>query len=285
MKKHLVTFEPSGKNGYIESGKSLLQAARELGVTVNSACGGKLVCSRCAVLIDQDEALKGSSGSSPASLSDVTEQERGALARRGLNDSYRLACAARILGDVTAYIPKESQAQRQITYKTIREIRTRLKPGVRKMMEFDVRPTLRKVKCPVLALNGGKDCQVPPKENLQGIEEALKAGGNQHYAIKELPNLNHLFQTVQPGGETDYGKIEETMSPIVLKIISDWVLEQTTGKIKEMHLEDERTLTFEQRVDGLEELFAIAGQLASFEFLISITIPLTGLPIVDASNL
>jgi hypothetical protein len=102
--------------------------------------------------------------------------------------------------------------------------------AIRYKLSFDPPPFLKKVQCPVLAINGERDVQVPPKENLQGIEEALKAGGNQHYTIKELPNLNHLFQTVQPGGETDYGKIEETISPIALKIISDWVLEQTTGK-------------------------------------------------------
>ena len=100
-------------------------------------------------------------------------------------------------------------------------------PAMRHFLSFDPVPLLKKVQCPVLAINGERDVQVPPKENLQGIEAALKAGGNQHYTIKELPNLNHLFQTVQPGGETDYGKIEETMSPIVLKMIADWILEQT----------------------------------------------------------
>jgi len=86
------------------------------------------------------------------------------------------------------------------------------------------------VKCPVLAINGEKDLQVSPKENLSAIEEALKTGGNQNYTIKELPGLNHLFQTAQTGLSSEYAKIEETISPIALKIIGDWISEQAKNK-------------------------------------------------------
>jgi len=105
-----------------------------------------------------------------------------------------------------------------------------LAPWLKFFLTYDPRPTLSKVKCPVLAINGEKDLQVPPKENLSAIEEALKAGGNQNYTIKELPNLNHLFQTAQTGVPSEYVKIEETISPAALKIISDWILEQTETK-------------------------------------------------------
>jgi pimeloyl-ACP methyl ester carboxylesterase len=73
-------------------------------------------------------------------------------------------------------------------------------PAMRYSLSFNPAPFLKKVQCPVLALNGERDVQVPPKENLQAIEEALKAGGNQHYTIKELSNLNHLFQTNEEYG-------------------------------------------------------------------------------------
>jgi len=97
-------------------------------------------------------------------------------------------------------------------------------------LTYDPKPTLSKVKCPVLAINGEKDLQVPPKENLSAIEEVLKAGGNQNYTIEELPGLNHLFQTAQTGVPSEYVKIEETISPVALKIIGDWVLEQIRDK-------------------------------------------------------
>jgi len=71
---------------------------------------------------------------------------------------------------------------------------------------------------------------VPPKENLHAIEEALKAGGNKDYTVKELPGLNHLFQTAATGSPTEYSKIEETISPTTLTIIGDWIAEHTKGK-------------------------------------------------------
>jgi hypothetical protein len=79
----------------------------------------------------------------------------------------------------------------------------------------------------VLAINGSKDLQVPPKENLEAIEEALIAGGNKNYLIKELSDLNHIFQTAETGSPDEYARIEETISPVTLELIGDWILEQT----------------------------------------------------------
>jgi len=110
------------------------------------------------------------------------------------------------------------------------QLKSLLSPWLKFFLTYDPKPTLNKVKCPVLAINGEKDLQVPPKENLSAIEEALKVGGNQNYTIKELPGLNHLFQTAQTGLPAEYAKIEETISPVALKIISDWILEQTETK-------------------------------------------------------
>lgn len=110
------------------------------------------------------------------------------------------------------------------------QLQSLLSPWLKFFLTYDPKPILSKVKCPILAINGEKDLQVPPKENLSAIEEALKVGGNQNYTIKELPNLNHLFQTAQTGLPAEYVKIEETISPEALKIISDWILEQTETK-------------------------------------------------------
>ena len=82
-------------------------------------------------------------------------------------------------------------------------------------------------KCPVLAINGSKDMQVPTDPNLVLIEEALKEGGNENYTVVELPGLNHLFQTAQTGLPDEYYYIEETMSPAALEVIGDWLVEIT----------------------------------------------------------
>jgi len=95
---------------------------------------------------------------------------------------------------------------------------------------FDPQPTLKKVRVPVLALNGELDLQVPWKKNLDLIGAALKAGGNKDYTVKSFPKLNHLFQTSQTGALSEYGKIEETMSPQVLDTIANWIVEHTAKR-------------------------------------------------------
>ena len=85
---------------------------------------------------------------------------------------------------------------------------------------------MREVECPVLALIGGKDVQVPARENLPLIKQALEAGGHEEYTVKELPGLNHMFQTCETGMPTEYGTIEETLSPAALKVVGDWILER-----------------------------------------------------------
>jgi alpha-beta hydrolase superfamily lysophospholipase len=84
----------------------------------------------------------------------------------------------------------------------------------------------KKVKCPVLALNGEKDLQVAAHENLPAIERALKSSGNKSVKTVPLPGLNHLFQHCDKGLPAEYGKIDETFSPEALRIISDWILAQ-----------------------------------------------------------
>ncbi len=84
---------------------------------------------------------------------------------------------------------------------------------------------LQKIRCPILALNGDKDTQVPADVNLTAIGKALKKAGNTNYEIKRLPGLNHMFQTVQTGHPREYGKIDETIAPSVLQLIGEWILQ------------------------------------------------------------
>ncbi len=99
-------------------------------------------------------------------------------------------------------------------------------PWFKYFLKFDPAPYLKKMKCKVLALNGDKDIQVISKQNLPGIEKALKKGKNKNVEIKELPGLNHLFQTCKECTVAEYGILEETFSPAALKIIGDWLNKQ-----------------------------------------------------------
>ncbi|MFB6306525.1 MAG: alpha/beta hydrolase family protein [Flavobacteriales bacterium] len=92
-------------------------------------------------------------------------------------------------------------------------------------LKYDPKKALKKVDCPVLALNGEKDLQVPP-ENLKAIKKALREGGNDKVTTKEFKGLNHLFQKCETGLPAEYGQIEQTIEPVVLKEIAKWINSQ-----------------------------------------------------------
>jgi pimeloyl-ACP methyl ester carboxylesterase len=105
---------------------------------------------------------------------------------------------------------------------TVRQIAS---PWYKWFIAYDPRPTLAKVRAPVLALNGDKDAQVVSSQNLPAIREALK--DNPDVAVVELAGLNHLFQTADTGAPVEYARIEETMAPVALITIADWVVAHT----------------------------------------------------------
>jgi fermentation-respiration switch protein FrsA (DUF1100 family) len=105
-------------------------------------------------------------------------------------------------------------------------IKTLTSPWFRYFIAYDPATALRHVTCPVLAINGEKDTQVPAKLNLPAIRKALEQAGNKHFEADELPGLNHLFQTAKTGSPSEYAQIEETISPVALDKITSWILQQ-----------------------------------------------------------
>lgn len=96
-------------------------------------------------------------------------------------------------------------------------------PELRSFLLYDPAEALKKLKIPVLALNGSRDVQVPPKQNLPAIVAALTAGGDADVTAVELPGLNHLFQHCKTCSPTEYGDLEETFSPEALEIMGEWL--------------------------------------------------------------
>ena len=107
-----------------------------------------------------------------------------------------------------------------------RQIAMLTSPFFKYCFTYDPRPTLQQVKCPVLALNGDKDVQVPSEENLQAIKSGIASGGNNDVTIKELKDLNHMFQECTTGMIDEYAKIDQTFSPLALDEISQWILKR-----------------------------------------------------------
>jgi pimeloyl-ACP methyl ester carboxylesterase len=103
------------------------------------------------------------------------------------------------------------------------ELKSLNSPWFRYFLRYDPAVALRKVTCPVLALNGEKDLQVPPAQNLPAVRAALREAGNKHFEADEMPGLNHLFQTAKTGSPSEYSHIEETLSPNALKKVADWI--------------------------------------------------------------
>lgn len=126
------------------------------------------------------------------------------------------------LSDADAGIPegmtKEQFLQQQYTQIT--------SPWMLSFLQLDPALYLEKVKCPVLAVNGSNDLQVPPS-NLKAIEEALIRGGNHNVTVKEFPGLNHLFQECETGSPANYASIEQTIAPEVLEKMSSWIIDVT----------------------------------------------------------
>jgi uncharacterized protein len=106
------------------------------------------------------------------------------------------------------------------------QIKTLSSPWYREFIQYDPATALRKVTCPVLALIGEKDLQVPPDQNLPAIRKILESSGNKNFEVDELPGLNHLFQPAKTGAPSEYGEIELTISPIALEKISSWIMKQ-----------------------------------------------------------
>lgn len=96
-------------------------------------------------------------------------------------------------------------------------------PWMHYFINYNPALILPKVKCPVLALNGAKDIQVPAKVNLEAIKNALEKGGNKKITTIELSNLNHLFQECETCSIEEYTKIEQTFSPVAMDAIAKWI--------------------------------------------------------------
>lgn len=96
-------------------------------------------------------------------------------------------------------------------------------PWYIQFVKYDPTHDLQQITCPVLALNGERDIQVDAAVNLQAIETQIKGNGNKRVTTKVYPGLNHLFQHCHQCTLTEYGQLEETISPEVLKDIAEWI--------------------------------------------------------------
>ncbi len=117
MSEHRVVFTPSGRRGTFADGTTVLDAARQIGVDIDSVCGGRGICGRCQVEVSEGEFAKHGIASAASHLSPPGEVERSYAGERSLASGRRLGCTARIEGDLVIDVPPESQVHRQVVRK------------------------------------------------------------------------------------------------------------------------------------------------------------------------
>ncbi len=115
--KALVVFTPSGKRGRFSLGTPVLDAARSLGVDIDSVCGGRAICGRCQVIPGTGEFAKHGISTDKNSLSALSDVEKRYDAKRGLKSGYRLSCQTKIQGDAVIDVPESSQVHKQVVRK------------------------------------------------------------------------------------------------------------------------------------------------------------------------
>ncbi|MEX0983808.1 MAG: ASKHA domain-containing protein [Actinomycetota bacterium] len=179
----LVVFTPSGRRGRFAEGTSLLDAARTLGVDLDSVCGGRGICGRCQVVPMTGEFAKHQITSSPEHLIAFTEPEERYRARDGLAADRRLGCHARLTGDLVIDVPPESQLHRQVIRKEADAHPIEVDPVVRlyyvEVREPDLSDPsgdLQRLKAALREQWSLDGLQVDPVV-LPGLQAALRQGG------------------------------------------------------------------------------------------------------------
>jgi len=206
-----------GLIGHSEGGLiAPMVAARDPAIAFIVLMAGVGVPGREDVLA-QVRAINEASGATPAQLDEALAVAR-AVQDAAAQPSDLARARAELVRTLSAVGLPQDAARRQSS--------TIYSAWFRYFLSYDPAPALTRVQCPVLALGGTKDLQVPSRLNLGAIRTALAA--NHDATIAELPGLNHLFQTADKGLPSEYAFIDETLAPEVLKLIGRWVETKVT---------------------------------------------------------
>ncbi|MFH1756885.1 MAG: ASKHA domain-containing protein [Pseudomonadota bacterium] len=206
-KKVTVFFQPSGGRGLVEKGKTILQAAHELGVSIESVCGGKHTCGKCKVRIEEGIFEGGSLKSRRENLSFFPPEENKFIEEKERKKGYRLACVAELRGDVLINVPGESQVAQQTIRKDVHQKTTDLNPGVKSYYVELTPPTLQE---PLgdferlrqkLAVNYGLRDLTMDFSSLQTLPRILRAG---NWKITAFVWMDREILDVQPGKVEDF---------------------------------------------------------------------------------
>lgn len=141
-KKYTVIFQPSGSRGQVEDGVSLLQAGRDLGVEIEAICGEKRTCGKCKVRIEDGFFERYGVESSPSHVSPWRPVEEKFFSDERKEQGFRLACLAKVHGDLVVFVPEEARAGGQVVRKGVTDRKINVNPTVRTYYVEMAPPTL-----------------------------------------------------------------------------------------------------------------------------------------------
>lgn len=183
------------------------------------------------LMADQNEAIARANGLSASTVKEIKPLFKSVVkaimnlpdSSKAIEEVTRLTeeWAARQINTTLKELDFESvDKRRDYIYGMVTEFQS---PWFRYFIQFNPAIYLEKLNGKVLALNGGEDIQVIAKNNLAGIEAALRKSRVKQYTVRELPGMNHLFQSCKKCTVQEYAELEETISPTVLKLVADWL--------------------------------------------------------------
>lgn len=182
------------------------------------------------ILVEQMAAMMRAGGAEEASIAPIQKAQAEALSAAEAGKSQELEAALTELVKLQFGLGGQQPDEQQLAT-TVQGAKAGLEqPWMKTFLTLDPRESLKKVKCPVLILNGGLDAQVVASQNIPEITRALLAGGNQDFTVRVFPKLNHLFQTCTTGGIAEYAAIEETFAPVALDSMTTWIQSVSTKK-------------------------------------------------------
>ncbi len=183
----LIVFTPSGKRGRFPVGTPVLQAARALGVDIDSVCGGRAICGRCQITIGEGDFAKHGITSKARHVSEFSQVEVRYDKLRGLASGRRLSCQTRIIGDLVIDVPPESQVHKQVVRKEADTRAIELDPCTRLCFIEVEEPDMHK-----------------PSSDLERVYKALKDQWDIGELSCDLPVISDLQKVAAQGRVEDH---------------------------------------------------------------------------------
>lgn len=219
-----VIFQPSGRRGDIEAGRTILDAARELGVEIEAICGEKRTCGKCRVKVQEGYFEQYGIESRLVHTSPPHAVETRFI-DRDRNPTDRLSCYAEICGDLVVFVPEESRAHNQVIRKSAQQINVTIDPAMRKLAVELTPPSLHDPRgdferlAEELSRTYGLEDLTIDIDVLRSLPRILR---DQDWCVTATLSMNREIILVEPGFvETSYGLAVDIGTTTVVGFLCD----------------------------------------------------------------